>query len=197
MLKKLSFRGGVHPDDNKAQTNTKKIVVLDPPKTLVFPLVQHLGAPCVPLVQVGDYVKKGQKIADSDAFVSAPIHSSVSGTVTAIKPYPVPNGSMVESIIVENDFKEERAYYNEVLDYTKVAPDEIPNIIREAGIVGMGGATFPTHVKLMPPDPSKIDTVIVNGAECEPYLTNDHRVMLETPEEVILGLKILLYRLLQ
>ena len=194
MLKKLSFRGGVHPDDNKAQTNTKKIVVLDPPKTLVFPLVQHLGAPCVPLVQVGDYVKKGQKIADSDAFVSAPIHSSVSGTVTAIKPYPVPNGSMVESIIVENDFKEERAYYNEVLDYTKVAPDEIPNIIREAGIVGMGGATFPTHVKLMPPDPSKIDTVIVNGAECEPYLTNDHRVMLETPEEVILGLKILLYR---
>jgi len=194
MLKKLSFKGGVHPNDNKVQTNTKKIVILDPPKTLVFPLVQHLGAPCVPLVQVGDYVKKGQKIADSDAFVSAPIHSSVSGTVTAIKPCPVPNGSMVESIIVENDFKEERAYYNEVLDYTKVAPDEIPNIIREAGIVGMGGATFPTHVKLMPPDPSKIDTVIVNGAECEPYLTNDHRVMLETPEEVILGLKILLYR---
>ena len=194
MLKKLSFRGGVHPCDNKKQTSDRKIIVMDPPKTLVFPLLQHIGALCTPCVKVGDHVKKGQKIADSEAFISAPIHSSVSGTVTAIKPCPVPNGSMVESIIIENDYNEERAYTLEMLDYKTIAPDEIPNIIREAGIVGMGGATFPTHVKLMPPDPSKIDTVIVNGAECEPYLTNDHRVMVETPEEVILGLKILLYR---
>ncbi len=194
MLKKFTFKGGVHPNDNKAQTNKKGIVVLMPPKTLVFPLVQHLGAPCTPIVKVGDRVLKGQKIADSEAFVSAPIHSSVSGTVTAIKPCPVPNGSMVESIIIENDFEEERAYTLEPTDYTTIAPDDIPGIIREAGIVGMGGATFPTHVKLMPPDPSKIDTIIVNGAECEPYLTNDHRVMLETPEEVIFGLKVLLYR---
>jgi len=194
MLKKFSFRGGVHPNDNKAQTNKKSIVVMQPPKTLVFPLAQHLGAPCTPIVAVGDHVKKGQKIAGSEAFVSAPIHSSVSGTVTAIKPYPVPNGSMVESIVIENDFQEERAYNLEPTDYTKINPDDIPGIIREAGVVGMGGATFPTHVKLMPPDPSKIDTVIVNGAECEPYLTSDHRVMLEVPEEVILGLKVILYR---
>ena len=194
MLKKLSFKGGVHPCDNKKQTADRGIIIMDPPKTLVFPMVQHIGAPCTPCVKVGDHVKKGQKIGDSEAFISAPIHSSVSGTVTAIKPCPVPNGSMVESVIIENDFNEERAYAPEILDYKTIAPDDIPNIIREAGIVGMGGATFPTHVKLMPPDPSKIDTVIVNGAECEPYLTNDHRVMLETPEEVILGLKILLYR---
>ena len=194
MLKKFTFKGGVHPNDNKAQTNRKGIVVLQPPKTLVFPLVQHLGVPCTPIVKVGDRVLKGQKIADSEAFVSAPIHSSVSGTVTAIKPCPVPNGSMVESIIIENDFEEERAYTLQPTDYTTIAPDDIPGVIREAGIVGMGGATFPTHVKLMPPDPSKIDTIIVNGAECEPYLTNDHRVMIETPEEVILGLKVLLYR---
>ena len=194
MFGNLTFKGGVHPKDNKAQTNDKKIIVMNPPKTLVFPLVQHLGAPCTPIVKVGDHVKKGQKIADSEAFVSAPVHSSVSGTVKEIKPYPVPNGSMVESIIIENDFQEERAYNLEPTDYKSFSPDEIPGIIREAGIVGMGGATFPTHVKLMPPDPSKIDTVIVNGAECEPYLTNDHRVMLETPEEVILGLKVLLYR---
>lgn len=194
MFGKFTFKGGVHPKDNKAQTNDKKIIVMNPPETLIFPLAQHLGAPCNPIVKVGDHVKKGQKIADSDAFVSAPIHSSVSGTVKAIKPCPVPNGSMVESIIIENDFQEEREYTLEPTDYKSFAPDEIPGIIREAGIVGMGGATFPTHVKLMPPDPSKIDTVIVNGAECEPYLTNDHRVMLETPEEVILGLKVLLYR---
>lgn len=194
MLKKFTFKGGVHPNDNKAQTNKKKIVVLKPPATLIFPLVQHLGAPCTPIVKVGDRVLKGQKIADSDAFVSAPIHSSVSGTVKAIKPCPVPNGSMVDSIIIENDYAEEKSYSEPIVDFTQISPDEIPGIIREAGIVGMGGATFPTHVKLMPQDPSKIDTIIVNGAECEPYLTNDHRVMLDTPEEVIFGLKVLLYR---
>ncbi len=193
MLKKLSFRGGVHPDDNKKQTAEKEIKVLPPPATLFFPMVQHIGAPCTPCVKVGDHVKKGQKIGDSEAFISAPIHSSVSGTVTAIKPYPVPGGTMVETVIIENDFKEERDYTNEPLDYKTVSPDDIPKIVRESGIVGMGGAAFPTHVKLMPPDLSKIDTVIVNGAECEPYLTSDYRVMMETPEEVILGLKIILY----
>ena len=106
MLKKFTFKGGVHPADNKAQTNKKRIVVLQPPETLIFPLSQHLGAPCTPCVKVGDRVLKGQKIADSEAFVSAPIHSSVSGTVKAIKPCPVPNGSMVESIIIQNDFQE-------------------------------------------------------------------------------------------
>lgn len=194
MLRKLSFKGGVHPNDNKKHTAAKEVTVLRPPGILIYPTVQHLGAPCTPCVKVGDYVKMGQKIADSDAFVSAPIHASVSGTVTAIKLCPVPNGTVVESIIIENDFNDTPDESMVPIDYTSVKPDDIPGLVREAGVVGLGGATFPTHVKLMPPDIKKIDTVIVNGAECEPYLTSDHRVMLETPDEVILGLKIILYR---
>lgn len=194
MLKKLSFRGGVHPNDNKKHTSGKKIELMEPPQTLIYPLQQHIGAPCAPCVKVGEYVKMGQKIADSEAFISSPIHASVSGTVTQIKPCPVPNGSMVESIVIENDFTDTLDESITPIDYMSVAPDDIPSIVREAGVVGMGGATFPTHVKLMPPSDAKIDTVIVNAAECEPYITSDHRVLLETPEEVILGLKIVLYR---
>ena len=194
MLKKLSFKGGVHPDDNKKQTEGKAIEILEVPQILTYPVQQHLGAPCTPCVKVGDYVKMGQKIADSEAFVSAPIHASVSGTVIDIKPCPVPNGSMVESIIIENDFTDTLDETLAPIDYMSVDPDSIPAIVREAGVVGMGGATFPTHVKLNPPDKSKIDTIIVNAAECEPYITSDHRVMLETPEEVIRGLKIILKR---
>lgn len=194
MLKKLTFKGGIHPDDNKRHTAARRIETLEPPQTLIFPVAQHIGAPCTPCVQVGDYVKMGQKIADSEAFVSAPIHSSVSGTVKAIKPCPVPNGTMVESIIIENDFTDTPDEAIKPIDYKTVNPEDIASYVRDAGVVGMGGATFPTHVKLTPPPSAKIDTVIVNGAECEPYITSDHRVMLETPDELILGLKIILYR---
>ena len=194
MLKKLSFKGGVHPDDNKKQTAGKTIEILETPSVLTYPVQQHLGAPCIPCVKVGDYVKMGQKIADSEAFVSAPVHSSVSGTVIDIKPCPMPNGSIVESIIIENDFTDTLDETLESIDYMSVDPDMIPAIVRDAGIVGMGGATFPTHVKLNPPDKSKINTIIVNAAECEPYITSDHRVMLESPDEVIEGLKIILKR---
>ncbi len=193
-MPKLTFKGGVHPKDNKDYTCYDKIVELEQPEFLVFPLSQHIGAPCEPLVKKGDRVYKGTKIADSAAFVSAPIHSSVSGTVTAIEPRPVPNGQMVNSIVIQNDFSDEEDPSVEPLDYKSVKPDDIPGIVRDAGVVGMGGATFPTHVKLSPAPDKKIDTVIVNGAECEPYLTSDHRVMLETPEELITGLKIILYR---
>ena len=193
MFRKLTFKGGVHPNDNKSHTCAKPIEHLAPPQELIYPTIQHIGAPCVPCVAVGDYVKMGQKIADSEAFVSAPIHASVSGTVKAIEKRPVPNGTMVESIIIENDFQDAPDDFKPI-DYTSVAPDDIPALVREAGVVGMGGATFPTHVKLTPPADKKIDTVIINGAECEPYLTSDHRIMLETPDEVILGLKIMLYR---
>ncbi len=193
-MPKLTFRGGVHPKDDKEHTCFKEIRELELPETLVFPLSQHIGAPCEPLVKKGDRVLKGMKIADSAAFVSAPIHSSVSGTVTAIEPRPVSNGQMVNSIVVKNDFEDEEDPSIAPLDYKTVKPEDIPGIIREAGVVGMGGATFPTHVKLNPAPDKKIDTVIVNGAECEPYLTSDHRVMLETPDEVITGLKIILYR---
>ena len=193
MLKKLTFKGGVHPNDNKSHTCAKPVELLAPPAVLVYPTVQHIGAPCTPCVAVGDYVKMGQKIADSEAFVSAPVHASVSGTVKAIEKRPVPNGTMVESIIIENDFQDTPDDFTPI-DYESIAPDDIPALVREAGVVGMGGATFPTHVKLTPPADKKIDTVIINGAECEPYLTSDHRIMLETPDEVILGLKIMLYR---
>lgn len=194
MPKKLSFKGGVHPKDKKEYTSSVPIVELEVPGELVFPVSQHIGAPCTPCVAVGDHVNVGTKIADSEAFVSAPLHSSVSGTVKAIEPRPVPNGTMVQSIVIENDFNDTLDESVKPIDYKSVKPDDIPSLVREAGVVGMGGATFPTHVKLMPPADKKIDTVIVNGAECEPYLTSDHRVMLETPDEVIMGLKIILYR---
>ncbi len=194
MRRKLTFKGGVHPKDNKCFTNSKPIREIEQATELVFPLSQHIGAPCVPCVNIGDNVCVGTKIADSEAFVSAPIHSSVSGVVKAIEKRPVPNGNMVDSIIIENDFKDTLDEGIKPIDYKTINPDEIAKIVRESGIVGMGGATFPTHVKLTPPADKTIDTVIVNGAECEPYLTSDHRIMLETPEEIITGLEILLYR---
>ncbi len=193
-MHKLTFRGGIHPKDCKEITCLKPIKELAPPELLVFPLSQHIGAPCEPLVKKGDRVYKGTKIGDSSGFVSAPIHSSVSGEVVAVEKRPVSNGSETMSVVVKNDFTDELDPSVKPIDYTSVKPDDIPGIIREAGVVGMGGATFPTHVKLSPPVGKKIDTVIVNGAECEPYLTSDHRVMLETPDEVIMGLKIILYR---
>ena len=193
-MRKLTFKGGLHPNDNKQLTSTKPIEELAVPSELAFPLSQHIGAPCVPCVAVGDSVKMGQKIADSDAFISAPIFSSVSGTVKAIEMRGVHNGTEVQSIIIENDYKDTPDESIIPIDYKTVSPDDIPAKVREAGVVGMGGAAFPTHVKLMPPPNCKIDTVIVNGAECEPYLTSDHRVMLETAQEIVHGLKVVLYR---
>ncbi|WHH61044.1 electron transport complex subunit RsxC [Petroclostridium sp. X23] len=189
-MKALTFKGGIHPHDNKHHTEKMSIISLQAPDRLYFPMQQHIGAPCEPVVAVGDEVKVGQKIADSKAFVSAPIHSSVSGKVVAIESILHPNGSKVMAIVVENDDKDtvdESVVPKGELD--ALEPKQIISIVREAGIVGMGGAGFPTHVKLSPPPDKKIDYVIINGAECEPYLTSDHRVMLEAPGEVILGLK--------
>lgn len=186
----LSFRGGIHPEDNKSLTNKIPIRVLDGVAEHVYPLQQHIGAILSPLVKVGDSVKVGQKIADSDAFVSAPIHASISGKVTAIEKRLHPNGSMCESIVIENDgcydVHESVQPRGRIEDLTG---EQIVSIVREAGIVGMGGAGFPTHVKLSPPKDKKIEYVIINGAECEPYLTSDHRVLLESPDMVLNGLK--------
>ncbi|MDK2801405.1 MAG: H+/Na+-translocating ferredoxin:NAD+ oxidoreductase subunit [Clostridiales bacterium] len=189
-VKALTFKGGIHPHDNKHHTEKIAIKSLKIPGKLFFPIQQHIGAPCEPLVAVGDEVKMGQKIADSKAFVSAPIHSSVSGKVVAIEPVLHPGGSKVLSIVIENDGKD--TVHESVVpkgDLSTLEPKQIIDIVREAGIVGMGGAAFPTHVKLSPPPDKKIDYVIVNGAECEPYLTADHRMMLESPEDIIYGLK--------
>ncbi len=190
----LTFKGGVHPHDNKQYTNRIPIRNLDGCSEYIYPMQQHIGAPLTPIVAVGDRVYVGTKIADAEAFVSAPVHSSVSGTVKAIEPRLHANGSMVMSIIVENDFEyeidEDVEPKGEIED---LSPKQMIDIVREAGIVGMGGAGFPTHVKLSPPPDKKIEYVVVNGAECEPYLTSDHRAMLERPDQVIYGLRAVLH----
>jgi len=185
----LSFKGGVHPPHRKKYTEHIPIKRANEPATLYIPLQQHIGAPCKPIVNVGDKVKVGQKIGEPQGFVSAPVHASVSGTVKAIKECPTPGGSSL-CVVVENDFANEiHESVSPKGDIGSLSGQEILEIIKEAGIVGMGGATFPTHVKLSPPKDKKIDTVILNGAECEPYLTADHRLMIESPEDVIYGLK--------
>lgn len=185
-----TFKGGIHPPYNKERSRYLSIENLEGSKEMIFPLSQHIGAPASPVVKTGDRVCTGQLIAAASGFVSANIHSSVSGTVTAIRPCLHPNGTEVMSIVIENDFKYEKdssVTANSSADM--LSTEEILEIVRNAGIVGMGGATFPTHVKLSPPADKKIEAVIVNGAECEPYLTSDHRVLLESPEGVLKGLK--------
>jgi electron transport complex protein RnfC len=160
---------------------------------MIFPLVQHLGAPCKPLVTAGQHVKLGEKIGDSDAFICAPVHSSVSGIVKDIRPHLTVTGTIVESIIIENDGElTEHENVKPQADFNSLSSKEIVAIIREAGIVGLGGAGFPTHVKLSPPPGKIIDTVIVNGSECEPYLTTDNRIMIEESDRLITGLQIML-----
>lgn len=194
MERSLTFKGGVHPLPNlrhgKMQTEHCPIEVMEPPAILSLPCSQHVGAPAKPIVAVGDQVKKGQMIAEAAGFMSVPVHASVSGKVTAIVEKPGPAGRKIANIVIENDFQE-------TLDegivpkggFEDLSPEEIKKIIWDAGIVGLGGAGFPTHVKLSPPPEKPISTVIVNGAECEPFLTADHRIMLEHPECIIYGLK--------
>jgi len=184
--------GGVHPPDHKELTAERPIRKVPAPGTVILPLSQHLGAPCRPVVGKGDRVYVGTLIADSDAYVSAPIHSSVSGTVVRVAPHPHPAGGEVESIFIENDGTEARDPGLKPLSWEDMEPAEIVRAIRSAGIVGLGGAAFPTHVKLSPPTDYPIDTVIINGAECEPFLTSDYRVMVERAEEVVTGLMIIM-----
>ena len=188
-----NFRGGVHPEHRKELTASLAITAATIPRKVVIPLQQHIGAPCEPLVKVGDAVKVGQMIGDSEAFVSAPVHASISGTVAAIEPYNHPLGRKVTAIIIEGDGRDE--WCSELEPVEKVddlSPEEIRARIRSAGIVGLGGAAFPAHVKLSPPEGKAIDTVIINGAECEPYLTADHQLMLERPEDIVFGLEVIM-----
>lgn len=189
----LTFKKGIHPNGSKDLSMHKAIQDLLPKGNLVFPMQQHIGAPCEPLVKKGDKVLVGQKIGESKAFVSAPIYSSVSGTVKDVSPWLHSNGTMVLSVIIENDNTyEEVATMTPHNDYEKLSKNELVAIIKEAGIVGMGGAGFPTHIKLTPPEGKTIDSIIINAAECEPYLTCDYRMMLEKSNEIALGLKIIL-----
>ena len=189
-----TFRGGIHPPDQKSLTENKEIESYTPKGELVFPMCQHLGVPCQPLVKKGDRVLVGQKLGDSDAFVSAPVLSSVSGTVKEVGTRMTISGAIETCVIVENDSLFEHT--SDLLphrDFKELEPKEILRIIREAGIVGMGGATFPTHVKLSPPPDKKIKWLIVNGAECEPFLNCDNRLMLERPEPIIGGLRVCMH----
>ena len=188
----LTFKGGIHPNDGKHLAKDKAIVSILPKEELVYPLSQHIGAPANPIVAVGDQVLKGQKIAEAGGFVSAPIYASVSGKVKKIEARFNPTGSKVNCIVVENDGEYNEVEYEPVKKLEDLTKEEIIKCIGNAGIVGMGGAGFPTHVKLSPKEPDKIDYVIANCAECEPYITADYRRMIETPEKLISGMRVVL-----
>jgi len=192
MMKTATFDRGIHPKYNKELASGRAVTSANIPQRIVVPVSQHIGAPAKPEVSIGDEVKRGQVIGSTSGFVSSPIHSSISGKVIAIADFPSTAGKMVQSIVIESDGKDEVVAFNENPDYLNLGADEIKNMIRDAGIVGMGGAAFPTNVKLSPPKEKKIDAVIINGAECEPYLTADHRLMVEHPKEVVEGLKIIM-----
>lgn len=189
----FKFSGGLKIEEHKELTESLPIEEFPIPKKVLIPLKQHTGAILEPLVKKGDEVKVGDKIGDSKAFVSSPVHSSISGKVVSIEPHPIPTGEVVPTVIIESsedDPIEEKVV--EKRNWQELKKEEIIGIIREAGIVGLGGAGFPTSVKLSPPEGTVIDTVILNGAECEPFLTCDHRLMLESPDDIITGLQIIM-----
>lgn len=188
----LTFKGGIHPDDGKRFSKDQAIRPIMPKGEMVYPLSQHIGAPANPLVKKGEYVLKGQMIADAGGFVSAPVYSSVSGTVKGIEQRFNPAGTRTECIVIENDGEYQEVEYAPVKPLEEMTKEEILEKIGSAGIVGMGGAGFPTRVKLSPKDPDKIEYIIANCAECEPYITADYRRMLENTDELVSGMKIIL-----
>ena len=192
-MKLKSFKKGVHPYDGKELSKDCEIKRIPAGAQLIYPLSQSIGAPSKPCVAVGDRVLKGQLIAEAGGFISAPIYSSVSGTVKMISSRLTANGSMVESIVIDNDNLDEPVSdFGKARNLSELSADDIINIVKNAGIVGLGGAGFPTSVKLSPKNPNDIDTIIINGAECEPYLTSDYRLMLEKSSEIVDGIKAIL-----
>ena len=185
-----SFKGGIHPPYNKQLASGKAIVQAPVPAEVTIPLNQHIGAPNSPLVSVGDRVSVGQKIGETEAFVSAPVFSSVAGVVKAIEDVPNFTGDKVKSVIISADADQPRWEPKPGKSIDELSADDIKGIAKGAGLVGMGGAAFPTHVKLSPPKDKPVDVVIINGCECEPFLTCDHRLMLERPDDLVAGLKL-------
>jgi H+/Na+-translocating ferredoxin:NAD+ oxidoreductase subunit C len=191
MAEAKTFRGGIHPPYNKELASGKAIKACPVPSEVVIPLQQHIGAPNEPLVKAGDHVDVGQKIGEAEAFVSAPVHSSVAGTVKDIVEVPNFTGAKVKSVVITPDANQPEFTKQPGKDLDSLTADEIRAIAKDAGLVGMGGAAFPTHVKLAPPKDKPVDTVIINACECEPFLTCDHRQMLERTEEMLAGAKLL------
>ena len=191
-----TFRHGVHPPELKELTESEKIRRLPFPDEVVLPLSQHTGKPAIPLVKAGDRVERGDKIAEADGFISSPVHASASGTVKAIELWPHPDGTYKQAIRIAVDPYSAQAPRPRIVPHWDgLSPKEIVKAIQDAGVVGLGGAAFPTHVKLAPPDDVEIDTIIINGCECEPYLTTDHHIMSEYPERVQLGIRIMMHTL--
>ncbi len=188
-----TFNNGIHPTYNKGFTQDQPTVEMPLPQQIIIPLRQHIGAPCKPSVKLKDEVQVGDIIGDSEAFVSSPVHTSIAGVVKKIEPRPHPGGMRVQSIIIDrNEADQSIPPRGENKDAGSLSPDEIRAAVKRAGLVGLGGAGFPSHIKLNPPKGKTIDTVIINAAECEPFLTSDHRMMLEHPEDVIYGTKLIM-----
>lgn len=188
----LTFKGGIHPDDGKRFSKDQAIRPVMPKGEMVYPLSQHIGAPANPVVKKGDHVLKGQMIADAGGFVSAPVYASVSGTVKGLEQRFNPAGTRTECIVIENDGEYQEISYDPVIPLDEMTREEILDRIAKAGIVGMGGAGFPTRVKLSPKEPDKIEYIIANCAECEPYITADYRRMLENTDELVSGMRVIL-----
>jgi len=189
----MTFKGGVHPPHYKEQTAEKPIKECSLPRRIFIPMAQHIGMPAKPLVKPGDKIKAGQKIGEAEAFISAPVHSSASGTVESVGPYPHFTGRMVENVVIVPDHDQEQIETKGIKLSEPPTPAKIREIVKEAGIVGMGGAAFPTSVKLTPPPDKPIDTVIINGCECEPFLTCDYRLMMEQTSSLIKGLILIMH----
>ncbi|MBN1130339.1 MAG: electron transport complex subunit RsxC [Chitinispirillaceae bacterium] len=187
----FTFKGGIHPPTYKGMTNKKPIEPAAVPARLFVPLLQHIGAPAAPAVEAGQEVKKGQIIGTTGGFVSAPIHAPASGKVAALATVSHPAGMTVPAVIIDNDSAETWCDLAGMADYSGLSREDLCERIHNAGIVGMGGATFPTRVKLSPVPGCSIDTLIINGVECEPYLTSDHRLMLEKSGEIVEGARII------
>ena len=187
------FRHGVHPPERKELTATLPIRRMPFPQQIVLPLRQHAGKPAVPLVQRGDRVERGDKVAAADGYMSVPMHASAAGVVTGIDWCPHPDGSMVEAVhIAVERHSAQLTRTRMVPEWASLEGDAVARAVQNAGVVGLGGAAFPAHVKLTPPKDTKVATLILNGAECEPYLTSDHRVMVEYPERVHFGARIMM-----
>ena len=186
-----SFKHGIHPEEHKAQTSGEPIGRMPFPDEVVLPLSQHLGAPSKPVVKPGDKVYRGQLIAGSDGFLSVPLHASVTGRVRSIEKHIHPTGRMVDSIIINTDPNSPQTLYNEgTIPWRNRSTGDLIAAIQAGGFVGLGGAAFPTHVKFSVPDGKRVQFLLINGCECEPYLTTDHRIMLEYADSILLGIRI-------